>query len=129
MIPTEKFLEKYPTCPLCFGELEKKEFSLTSRTFKSLYVDESETKKTFHYMRCKYNGHYQVNFKAWEDRFVNSITMMTEYYQIRISLDDNKIGIIYNDSDEKTIEFKDYTKWMLQHEELLEKIKLLWVIS
>lgn len=129
MIPTKEFLEKYPVCPLCSGEWEKKDFTFKKTFLKHLTIDDSRIGKTFYYMRCKHNGHCQVNFKAWEDQFVGSISATTEYYDVRIWLNNNTVSIIFGESIERTIECKDYTKWMLPHHELLDKIKLLWVIA
>lgn len=131
------FLKQYPNCPLCGAELHRDERDMMIKLGTEA-EPEKNTKFKFLEVRCK-EGHYLLHFDRFikeddlkEDIQVNSISLLTAAYDISILVSENWIRIEYGLGEEKTekdFACEDFSKWMITHDEMLDKLNKLWSIA
>lgn len=125
------FLKQYPTCPLCSGPIDKEHRTLRAKdnhTFELLDF------------RCAKNGHYEVRVNtyvkdedAYDNLYVNSIQLITAWYDISIFPNDDKIFVAYSpdvhNETERRLKCEDISKWMISHDAMMDKLKVLWSLA
>lgn len=136
----KEFLNKYPNCPLCSGIIAERRMSLKGT---SVYSASGST--SIFELRCK-EGHYQINVNKYindgdpyDDVYINSIQFITSDYDVSIYIIEDWMNIIFGehyaayDNPEdvciRELKCNDYERWMLTHEQMLNKLKKLLVIA
>jgi hypothetical protein len=121
-ISLKYFIEQYPVCPLCSGSFVDGVFG------KSIDLNTMESRPLFFTMSCK-KGHF---FAYIHEGSITSFLMTTSAYDISIINDENYIRIAYGSGEkeiERTMECEDFNKWMISHEQILDKLGKLWSLA
>jgi len=120
------FLKQYPKCPICLDHVPEIRRTKITKYAPHEWVD----------LRCV-QGHYELNVSnAFEgdnidDIYVHVIHFTTAHYDISICIPDDWIRVSYGfkDEAERIMRCDDYNKWMLTHEQMMDKLNKLWTLA